>query len=225
MHHAENQPPEFETGAPVYATDGLIGILERPVQRDEESGTWMLQVRSSRDGSPIRIPGQSVAVSASTSREIRLAVSSSEALRPMEARGSAPADTLVVPEYEEVLIPQVRDVDFGSVIVRKRVESVPVEATVELLQDEVTVERVPIDRQVDSAPAPRYDGDVLVIPIVEEVLVTQKRLMLREEVRITRRRTAEPTTIRDSVRREVVEVDQRGDVSLDDTAGSEHLTR
>lgn len=57
-----------------------------------------------------------------------------------------------------------------------------------LRREEVTVERVPINRQVFETPSPRQEGDFWIIPILEEVLVVEKKLYLKEEVRI--RRTA-----------------------------------
>ena len=57
-----------------------------------------------------------------------------------------------------------------------------------LFADEVAVERVPVNRIVDQMPETRQEGDVLIVPVVEEVLMVQKRLLLKEEVRIQRRR-------------------------------------
>lgn len=61
-----------------------------------------------------------------------------------------------------------------------------------LLQDELTVEHVPIGRVVDESnpPRTRYEGDTLIVPVLEEVLVVQKQMRLKEEVRITRHRHA-----------------------------------
>jgi uncharacterized protein (TIGR02271 family) len=57
----------------------------------------------------------------------------------------------------------------------------------ELLSRETAqIERVRIGRQVDTMPAVREEGDTVVIPIVEEVLVVERRLFLREEVRVRR---------------------------------------
>ena len=44
---------------------------------------------------------------------------------------------------------------------------------------------------VDAAPPIREEGDTIIIPIVEEIMVVEKRLVLREEVRITRTRSVE----------------------------------
>lgn len=54
--------------------------------------------------------------------------------------------------------------------------------------EELDVERVRCDREVADAPRVREEGDTVVIPVVEEVLVVRKALMLREEVRVRRRR-------------------------------------
>lgn len=56
-----------------------------------------------------------------------------------------------------------------------------------LMHDELVVEHVPLGRVVSGeAPQTRYEGDTLVVPVLEEVLVVQKQLVLKEEVRITR---------------------------------------
>lgn len=57
------------------------------------------------------------------------------------------------------------------------------------------VERVAVERQVDEAPAPRQEGDVTIISLVEERLVVEKRLFVVEEVRITLDRTREHVAV------------------------------
>jgi len=73
----------------------------------------------------------------------------------------------------------------------------------ELLRHEhVEIERVPIGKPLDQAPKVREEGDVLIIPVVEEVLVTERRLFLKEEVRIRRVRGAEKHRQRVRVRKQ-----------------------
>jgi stress response protein YsnF len=59
---------------------------------------------------------------------------------------------------------------------------------------------VPVDRVVETAPETRTEGDVTIVPVLEEVLVVEKRLVLKEELHIRRRvetETAEvPVTLR-----------------------------
>lgn len=58
-----------------------------------------------------------------------------------------------------------------------------------LVDRTVHIEHVPIGQFVGEMPQMREDGDTLVIPVVEEVLVTERRLFLKEEVRVTRMTT------------------------------------
>lgn len=56
----------------------------------------------------------------------------------------------------------------------------------ELTHERVEVERVPIGRPVDVAPPVREEGDTTIIPVMEEIVVVERRLILKEEVRIRR---------------------------------------
>jgi len=60
-----------------------------------------------------------------------------------------------------------------------------------LLSERAEIETIPIGIQVFEMPSIRQEGETTIIPIVEEVLHTERRLILKEEVRITRRRTIE----------------------------------
>jgi uncharacterized protein (TIGR02271 family) len=60
-----------------------------------------------------------------------------------------------------------------------------------LAQETAEIERVRIGQPVDTMPAVREEGDTLVIPIVEELLVVERRLFLKEEVRVKRVRSTQ----------------------------------
>lgn len=60
----------------------------------------------------------------------------------------------------------------------------------ELAHERVEVERVPIGRMVTTAPPVREEGDTTIIPVVKEIVVVERRLMLTEEVRVRRVRVA-----------------------------------
>ena len=53
------------------------------------------------------------------------------------------------------------------------------------------VNRVPIGRLIDTMPPIKEDGDLTIVPIVEETVVVERRLMLKEEVHIRRVQTNE----------------------------------
>jgi uncharacterized protein (TIGR02271 family) len=67
--------------------------------------------------------------------------------------------------------------------VRERTENVDLD----LRSMDVVIERVPINRVVEAAPSMREEGDTIIIPILEEIVVVEKRLILKEEVHIRRR--------------------------------------
>ena len=90
----------------------------------------------------------------------------------------------VIPVLEERLRIGKRTVETG----RLRV-AVTTETAEEILREtlrtrRVEVERVPFGHEVTEAPQTRQEGDVLVVPVVEEILVVEKRLVLREEIRM-----------------------------------------
>ncbi|XYH93581.1 DUF2382 domain-containing protein [Sorangium sp. So ce1128] len=84
-----------------------------------------------------------------------------------------------------------RTIESGRVRITKQVNE-RVEAVEEPLERErVFVERVAINQVVTEPPATRQEGDTLIVPVVEEVLVVEKRLVLKEELHITRVRSVE----------------------------------
>lgn len=125
----------------------------------------------------------------------------------MSQAESRQPDRLTISVHEETVEPVVTEVESGRIRIRKRIEEVPVDLMVEAGHDEVTVERVAVDRPVDTAPEPWQEGDTFVIPVIEEVIVTETRLVVREEIRITRRRVSGQVAVHDMVRREVVEIE------------------
>lgn len=108
-------------------------------------------------------------------------------------------DQLVkVPVVEEQLSVATRAIDTGRGIrVHKTVHALPVTVDETLAHDEMDVRHVPVDRLLEdgeTVPASRYEGDVLIVPVLEEVLVVERRMRLKEELHITRIRREESHT-------------------------------
>ncbi|WP_239025171.1 YsnF/AvaK domain-containing protein [Rhodoligotrophos defluvii] len=61
----------------------------------------------------------------------------------------------------------------------------------ELASEHVKIERVSVNRPIDAVPSVRHEGNVTIVPVLEEVLVVERRLMLKEEIHIRRVRTTE----------------------------------
>ncbi len=76
----------------------------------------------------------------------------------------------------------------------------------ELTHQRVDVERVPIGRLIDRVPPVREEGDTTIMSVVEEIIAIERRLILKEEVRIRRVRIKETHRETVSVREQDVAV-------------------
>jgi uncharacterized protein (TIGR02271 family) len=71
-----------------------------------------------------------------------------------------------------------------------------------LARERVEIETVPVGLRIDAVPEVRQEGDTTIIPVVEEILVVERRLILKEEIRIKRVRTIERHQEKVMVRRQ-----------------------
>jgi stress response protein YsnF len=131
----------------------------------------------------------------------------------MSGNTDAPAgqDGLRIPIVEEQLAFGTRVVETGrGVRIHKTVSEQPVTIDERLQRESVEVRRVPVDRLVEGGepPAPRYEGDTLVVPVLEEVLVVERRLRVKEELHITRTRVEERYQDTVALKAERVEVER-----------------
>jgi len=107
---------------------------------------------------------------------------------------SEPSDrVLVVPVVQEQARVEVRTVDAGGVRIHKTVNEQTHTIDEPLLHDAVAVRHVPVDRIVplSEAPSARQEGDTLIVPVLEEILVVEKRCRIKEEIHITRSQAKE----------------------------------
>lgn len=124
-------------------------------------------------------------------------------LWPFEAAREA-----VIPVVAERAVIRTRKVETGRVRIVKRVGSHDEDIDEPLIEETVEVERVAVNRPVDRPPPVRYEGDTLIVPVFEETLVVEKRLVLKEELRITKRRAERHRTRRTTLRHEEVSVER-----------------
>ena len=117
-------------------------------------------------------------------------------------------ETILV--LEERLRVEKRLVESGRARVRVTVAGRDEAVETLLMRQDVTVERVPIGRQVDEAPPTRRDGDTIVVPVMEEIVVVEKRLFLKEELRIRINETRHVDTQVVHLRREHAEIELDG---------------
>jgi uncharacterized protein (TIGR02271 family) len=134
---------------------------------------------------------------------------SSDAKQPIndssESKGTA--DLKVMPVIQEFVRVGKQTVETGRVIATKSVKEEVADISVTLNRDDLSIERIPIGEYIESdAPESRYEGDTLIIPVVKEELVIQKRLVLIEEIRITKRRATTELNEQVTLRKEEVEI-------------------
>lgn len=115
--------------------------------------------------------------------------------RDASVRGDAVETVPVVAETARI---DKRLVETGRAVIHKSVSERDEVVDAMLARHDVSVERVPVDQVVAALPAPRQDGDAWVIPVMEERLVIEKQLVLKEElwIRTVTRHEAVQQTVR-----------------------------
>lgn len=96
-------------------------------------------------------------------------------------------DVKVIPLVEERLSVGKQEVERARIRVHVQVDEREEVVRQELARDEISIERVPHNVRIREIPQMRTEGTTTIIPVVEEVIVTEKMLMLVEEIHIHRR--------------------------------------
>ena len=182
-------PPE---GAAVIDRDGREAVVTGPAP----------------DGVAVRLDGAALVLPADRLQQRDTRWTADLAFAELLPSTSAGTEHVVLQEVEERLRIGTRAVETGRVRLTKRVETREEAVSVPLLREEVEVERVAVGTYVDEAPPVRTEGGVTVIPVVEEVLVVEKRLLLREELRVTRRQTERVDERTEVLRSETIDVER-----------------
>jgi uncharacterized protein (TIGR02271 family) len=138
------------------------------------------------DGRQFLVPFEALSRQGDGGYVLNLSASELEHRRVMGS--AARGQSLVVPVMVEELDVQKHKIETGRVRISKVVREHEELVDEPLLREEVIIERVPINRFVEEAIPLRSEGDTIIVSLLEEVPVVEKRLMLKEELRITIRR-------------------------------------
>src|SRR5579885_363982 len=150
---------------PVYDETGRIGSLLAPARFLDPRSEKTIRLDT---GQEITVPSSALEVQRDGSFRLLSGAARTPAAAPAPPQAPLP-DTSAADTSAEVLEPdQLRNAG--------------------VFQDEYEIEHVPVGRVLDAPVAQRQEGDTLVLPVVEEVLVYRRKLFLREEIRITRRK-------------------------------------
>lgn len=117
-------------------------------------------------------------------------------------------EVAAIPLAEERVAIGKRQIETGRVRVRIGVEERQELVPAELARDAVEIRRLPRNQPLSELPAVRVEGTTTIIPVVEEQLVVEKRLVLVEEIHVTRHSTMLNEQVPVRVRAERAEIER-----------------
>jgi uncharacterized protein (TIGR02271 family) len=219
-----------QEGARALTVTDIDGLRATVTQQDLNRQDGQVLVRLA-DGRQILVPTEELRVEEDGGFSLPFSfMEVTEAARRGGLIGGGEADaggrrredgTVVVPVIAEQLEVQKRTVEAGGVRVRKTVSEREEVVDVPLLREEVQVRRVPVGRVVEGPVPVRHVGDTIIVSLLEEVLVVEKRLMLKEELHITKEQVETYRPQRVVLRTEEAVVERVGDPAPRATDGGD----
>jgi uncharacterized protein (TIGR02271 family) len=200
------------THVPADLEDQALEVLERsdPVDLDQRAESWRQEGWTGYQAGATSTDAGATAGAVSGASELRrsdLGAEGSSAATTTNAAGEE-----VIQAAEEQLRVGKREVGRGGVRVRSYVTERPVEEQVELRQEHVTVERRPVDRELTAGEGAFEERTIEAVERGEEAVVS-KTARVTEEIGLRKDVERETETVRDTVRKQEVEVE-------DERAGS-----
>lgn len=198
-------------GALVRVEGSVIGSVDRGDERDDKNSFLVVSMDRMRT---YRLRTDAVReVDDSTSPPVVvLSVSladlpsfASDELRQRRDEGWEPdlhGEMLRVPLAAEQLTASRTPYVRGRVHLRKGTETVEQQMTVPVYHEELIVEHIPVD-QYDPQGASSSD---IILPVVEERVVVERKLVVKEYIRVVKTRIEEQREVVETLRREVVSV-------------------
>lgn len=197
-------------------------LIERfgPVDIDEKASQWSggaMPAEAMRMGSGTQ---QQSALLSQQSQQSQQSMQSQQGnLQGSAQLGSQQRDTTAentaIPVIQEELHVGKREVQRGGVRVFQRVIETPVNETINLREEHVSVERHKVDQPVSSADLSAFEEKSIELRETAEEPVVQKSARVVEEVVIGKEVTQHQEQISDTVRRTEVEVEQLGAGAID----------
>lgn len=168
--------------------------------------------------------GATTAATAST-----MSAAGRETVRSASSASAEVTETLdqrevVVPVIEERLDITKRPVELGEVVINREIIEQEQTVPVEVAHEEVRIERRAATREATADDLRMAAGEGLallgeresiIIPLIEEVVEVRKRMMVREELVITKLRVTERHEVTETVRRVEPRIESSGGLERD----------
>ncbi len=197
----EEHAAEYETGIKSGGT--VLGVHPR----SSEDAAFLEREFTNCGGTNVYSSGSTTSRTTSSTTDVASPTAHNVASTSTRTENVNRGDN-VIPVIEEELRVGKREVEGSGVRVQTHVTEKPVEEHVTLREEHVNVERHPVNREVtDSDLANFKEGEINVTTRSEEAVVA-KQARVVEEVEIGKQVTEHQETVRDTVRRSDVDVDE-----------------
>ncbi len=125
------------------------------------------------------------------------------------------SQTAAIPVFEEQLRVDKTASQTDRILIKTSVLERTEYADLELRSGEAIIERVAVDLIVDAPPEIRQEGDTIIVPVVEEIMVIEKRLLLKEEIHIRRQEVVQHIRQPVRLRSEEVSLERQSPLNRD----------
>jgi uncharacterized protein (TIGR02271 family) len=178
-------------------------------QRGHETGGWRGEIGEGESSESGVLPMTGSRLEGEADRPYAAEHPVSETKIGSQPRETTGESTIEVPLSEEEVKVGKRTVGAGEVKLRKTVTTEQVNVPVELKREDIVVERVPA-HEVDPAGKEPFKEELVKVPLSREEPVVEKEVRVTGAVRVRKTEGVDKETIRESVRREDVDVDESG---------------
>ena len=178
-------------------------------ERGRETGGWRGEIGEGESSGVGVLPTTGSRLEGETDQPYAADHAVSETKASAQPRETAGESTLEVPLSEEEVKVGKRTVGAGEVKLRKTVTTEQVNVPVELKREDIVVERVP-SHEVNPTGKEPFKEELVKVPLSREEPVVEKQVRVTGAVRVRKTEGIDKETIRESVRREDVDVDESG---------------
>lgn len=116
----------------------------------------------------------------------------------------------IIPVVHEHAVIHKEIVETGKVHIRKKVTEEVVSVNLPVVNETYSVEHVPVEKKILDTPPPalRYEGNKMIIPVLREITVVQKKYEVIEELHITRHSVETPLVQEITLLKEHIQVER-----------------
>ena len=117
-------------------------------------------------------------------------------------------DKEIIRVHQEALHISKEVVEKRKIQIHKNVHTETVTHDIPLLNETIKIEHIDFNKEITEIPKVRVEGNVTIIPVIEEVAMVTKKLMLVKEVYLTKEQHKKVEHIENKLRKETVTIDK-----------------